>query len=472
MKLSEIERRIHAGGIKTLNPLQRAAAASSAQQLVILAPTGTGKTLAFAIAALRMLPATPAQGSADGVLAVSIAPSRELVLQICQVIKPLAAPPFKVMALYGGSSFSAEHNSIRGGVPNIVVATPGRLLDHINRQTLNIENSRVFVIDEYDKVLDLGFSDELRRIVHRLKNTRGRILTSATRPAELPGFISADRAETLDFTAGPDAGTPAIAIVRVPSAVRDKLDTLASLLRDPRTGISMVFVNHRESAERVVESLKSRNIPATLYHGGMEQRDREIAVAKLRAGVARVLVATDLAARGLDIDAGIDSVIHYHLPVDETAWTHRNGRTARAGATGSVYVITGPDEDIPDYIAFQRDYYPQEDPDGATVPASEGNAAEATGGKATEAVDGKAADNTRSGLAMLYLNAGKQDKISKGDVAGFMMKVCGLDSSAVGLITVGRDYSLVAVPAASVPAILDASRNGKLKGHRVKVTVA
>lgn len=441
MKTADIKKRIHAGGIEHLNALQEAAASCSAQQMVILAPTGTGKTLAFALAALRAVPEAEA---GKGVLAVIVAPSRELVQQIYNVIRPLAAPPFKVMALYGGSSFSAERSSIEGGVPDIVVATPGRLLDHLNRGTLNVANIRVFVIDEYDKVVELGFRDELRRIARRLTKARTRILTSATQPQGMPEFIDTAGAETLDFSQV-DNPVGRIAVVDVPSAARDKLDTLASLLRVPETGTAMVFVNHRESAERVVNSLASRGIPAILYHGGLDQRDREISVAKLRAGTGRVLIATDLAARGLDIDSGIDSVIHYHIPVDETAWTHRNGRTARAGADGAVYVITGPDEDVPDYIVFDRKLYPSPDPD---------------------AVAGT--DPTRK--EMLYINAGKDLKVSRGDIAGFMMKVCGLNPDEVGLITVGRDYSLVAVAASAVPTVLAKARTERLKGKRVRIT--
>ena len=356
MKLTDIEQRIKNTGIAELNDLQRAARACTAQQIIMLAPTGTGKTLAFAIPLLKAV--TP-----DAFLqAVIIAPSRELVMQIRDVLQGLCSGYCRVMAVYGGSRFESEANSLRGSVPQILVGTPGRLLDHIRRGTVSVETARAFVLDEFDKILSLGFEDEVRRILKRLTATRVRLLTSATAPDRWPEFLDMSEAETIDFTATAD-DTVRITVVEVPSAVRDKLDTLASLLRSPQTGSAIVFVNHRESAERVVGSLSRRGIPATLYHGGLDQRQREIAVAKVRAGVARVLVATDLAARGLDLEAGIDSVIHYHIPVDEAAWTHRNGRTARAGATGSVYVITGPDEPVPDYIAFARTYYPQSDPD-------------------------------------------------------------------------------------------------------------
>ena len=451
MKLTDIEQRIKNTGIAELNDLQRAARACTAQQIIMLAPTGTGKTLAFAIPLLKAV--TP-----DAFLqAVIIAPSRELVMQIRDVLQGLCSGYCRVMAVYGGSRFESEANSLRGSVPQILVGTPGRLLDHIRRGTVSVETARAFVLDEFDKILSLGFEDEVRRILKRLTATRVRILTSATAPDRWPEFLDMSEAETIDFTATAE-DTVRITVVEVPSAVRDKLDTLASLLRSPQTGSAIVFVNHRESAERVVGSLSRRGIPATLYHGGLDQRQREIAVAKVRAGVARVLVATDLAARGLDLEAGIDSVIHYHIPVDEAAWTHRNGRTARAGATGSVYVITGPDEPVPDYIAFARTYYPQADPDEAPAKEAENAAPSSTG---------KPADMT-----MLYFQAGKQDNISKGDIAGFLMKVCGLAPAEVGLITVARDYSLAAVATSAAPRVLAAARTGaRLKGHKPRISL-
>lgn len=469
MKQTDIEQRIRKTGIAELNPLQKAVRACASQQIVMLAPTGTGKTIAFAIPLLRTITADPF------LQAVVIAPSRELVIQIRDVLQGICSGFCRVMAVYGGSRFESEANSLRGSVPQILVGTPGRLLDHIRRGTLAIDTTRTFVIDEFDKILSLGFEDEVRRILARLGAARTRILTSATALDKWPEFINMSQAETIDFT-DQAARAVRITVVDVPSAVRDKLDTLASLLRSPDTGSAIVFVNHRESSERVVESLSRRSIPATLYHGGLDQRMREIAVAKVRAGVARVLVATDLAARGLDLEAGIDSVIHYHIPVDEAAWTHRNGRTARAGASGSVYVITGPDESIPEYISFDRTYYPQADPDAPTADnsaASGNNGATTAGNGATTAANSGATTAANSAdLSMLYFQAGKQDKISKGDIAGFLMKVCGLTPDSVGLITVARDYSLAAVAAAAVPAVLAAAKAGaRLKHHRARISL-
>lgn len=441
MQLKQITERITSAlRIAELNPMQRAVAAAKARQLVLLAPTGSGKTVAFAIGLLSHL-STDRAG--NGTMAVVIAPSRELVMQIHSVLRPLASPPFKVTAMYGGNSFRSEAESAASRQPDIIVATPGRLLDHINRGTVSLDNATSVVIDEYDKTLELGFAEELRRIMRRMRNCRRLILTSATQLPEIPPYIHADQAEVLDFTDSGSAAKPKITVMNVPSPERDKLDTLAALLAALRGGKSMVFVNHRESAERVVESLRRRGIAAVLYHGGMEQRMREIAVASLRAGAAPVLVCTDLAARGLDIDA-VDAVVHYHQPTSAEAWTHRNGRTARAGATGNVYVITGPDENVPEYVVTDHDWYP--DPEAAQAQAA-------------------------APMTMLYFNVGRRDKVSRGDIAGFIMKQCGVPASDAGLITVGLDYCLAAVSPAYAHSVINAAQSGaRVKNKRVRIT--
>jgi superfamily II DNA/RNA helicase len=439
LKIADIKRRIaDATSITNLNAMQQSVAATAAPNLVLLAPTGSGKTLAFTIALMRRL--DPAFAG-KGVSCVVIAPSRELVMQIHSVVRPVAAG-FKTVAFYGGNAFSAEQSSIEGSVPDIVIATPGRLLDHINRGTLNVATARTLVVDEYDKTLELGFHDEIRRIVRRLTKVNATILTSATPIAELPSFIDAAKAQVLDFSFN-DSPASRIVTMNVPSPEKDKINTLEALLRSINAQSAMIFVNHRESAERVASELEKRNIDCTLYHGGLDQREREIAVAKFSLGATNVLVSTDLAARGLDI-ADVQAVVHYHMPTSEQAWTHRNGRTARAGASGEIYVITAPEENVPDYVATDNDYYPD--------------------------YDAKTSLSTQKRL--LYINAGRRDKISRGDVAGFVMKQCAVSPDKVGKISIGLDYALVAVDADVVNTVIEAARSARLKNKRVRISLA
>lgn len=418
--------------ITTLNEMQQLMATSAARNIILLSPTGSGKTAAFAIRLLRDL------GPSDGtVQAVIIAPARELVIQIADVIRPVAAG-LKTVAFYGGHAMSEEVNSL-SVVPDIIVSTPGRLLDHLRRGTLSVENTRALVLDEYDKSLELGFYDEMKRIVKRMKSLRLTILTSATRLGEFPDFLPMKNAETIDFTTRGQRSR--LQTVRVVSPQRDKLAVLDDLLKSLDNGRAIVFVNHRESAERVYEYLKKKGFPVGLYHGGLEQRERQLAVDLFNNGTTPVLVSTDLGSRGLDID-DVNYIIHYHLPPSAESWTHRNGRTARMGADGTAYVIISEEENIPEYVTWSRDYAPKS----------------------------VSADPIRSDKATLYINAGKKEKISKGDVAGYLMQKGELAPSQVGKIVVGDHHAIAAVDRHEAGRVIAAVAPHKLKNIRVKVS--
>ena len=326
--------------IGELNDMQRRMAGLQTKGTVtLIAPTGSGKTLAFAIPLLKSL------GNPDGkVRAVVIAPSRELVVQIYEVIRPIATG-FKTVAFYGGHSMQEETNSL-AVTPDIIVATPGRLLDHVKRGNLDLSTTRTLVLDEYDKALELGFADEMKRVCRKLTSVSFVILTSATVLAELPDYLpKSTRTELIDFSCS-TSPRKQMQIVHIPSPSRDKLDTLIDLLRSLPDGRVIVFANHRESVERIHAALRKAGLPAGLYHGGLEQNERENAVELLNNGTTPILVSTDLGSRGLDI-AELSAVVHYHLPPSPEAWTHRNGRTARQDANGEIYVITAEGEKHP-----------------------------------------------------------------------------------------------------------------------------
>ena len=433
-------------GITRLNAIQCAVAEVDAhvQRLMLLAPTGSGKTVAYAIALLRgMRPAAPGQAPT----ALVLAPSRELAQQIYDVIRPLAAPELKTVVVCGGRSADSEVPSLTSSTPpDIVIATPGRLLDHIARGTIIPRNIRRVVIDEYDKLLALGFEHQMGDIMRRIGSCSELLmLTSATEPASLPAFI-ADRGTPKIIRAEDDAAPSRarLTIMDVISPERDKLDTLAILVRELLAAgqTAMVFVNHRDAAERVVSGLGRRGITAVLYHGGLEQRQREIAVAAFASHAANVMVSTDLGARGLDIP-DVGAVIHYHLPVDEAAYTHRNGRTARAGADGTAYVILGPSENLPPYIDTDHTHYPAEPDNDAVI---------------------------REPYTLMYIDGGRRRKISRGDILGFAVKDAGIPSDKVGHITIAPDYALVAVAAEYAPALQQAARAHRLKGLKVRIT--
>lgn len=421
-------------GITTLNPMQLEMLADSSKATVLLAPTGSGKTIAFAGAMLRKT-----SNQKGTVQAVVLSPSRELALQTYEVIRPIATG-LKTTVLRGGHAVREEQNSL-SVVPDIVIATPGRLLDHARRGRIDLSTVDILVVDEYDKQLELGFEADMKALTCMMKKLIRVILTSATPIAEMPTYIPlADKATVITGKGVPGAKTR-LQKVHIESPARDKLDTLVDLLRSLKNGKVIIFVNHRESATRVYEALKSHKLPIGLYHGGMEQAERELAIDLLNNGSTPILVSTDLASRGLDIDA-VDAVIHYHLPPSAESWTHRNGRTARQNAEGTVYVITSEADSIPDYVEWDREYVPT----------------------------GKSPDPIRTHVTTLYLNLGKKEKISKGDVAGFVMVNTGLTPDQVGPIVIKDHSAIVAVPKNGAKETAEVLGKCRLKGKKVRVT--
>lgn len=419
--------------IDRLNSMQRQMLELRHPAAVLIAPTGSGKTLAFAANLLAAM--HTANGSAQAVI---LAPSRELVLQIHDVVRPIATG-LKTTVLYGGHRMSDEIPSLTP-LPDIIVATPGRLLDHLQRGTLSIENVRILVLDEYDKSLEMGFAEEMNRIVRRMRHLDRVLLTSATELAELPPYMPVSDPIVLrsQHCSHPAKRTQ---IVEISSPERDKASTLVQLLKSLPNDKVIVFVNHRESAERIHSILKREGIPAGLYHGGLEQMDRDNALTLLHNGSTPVLVSTDLGSRGIDVE-GVGSVIHYHLPPSAESWTHRNGRTARMNAQGTVYVITSEGENVPEYVVTDRSWVPS----------------------------GDSTDPITASTATLHINAGKKEKISKGDIVGYILAHTSLQPQSIGNITLRDHNALVAVPLHAANEVVQLCSPHKLKGKRVKIS--
>lgn len=422
-------------GIDSLNPMQVAMMGAAPRSAILLAPTGSGKTIAFTVEMLRSL------GSPLGrVQALVLAPSRELVLQIYSVVRPVGTG-FKTVALYGGHSFKEEEASL-SVTPDIVIATPGRLLDHIERKRIDLSSLAVLVIDEYDKLLELGFENEMKRVAAKCRAASTVILTSATPLDAMPSFLHVARPEIIRAE-NQTTRKSNLQRILVESPVPDKIAILTDLLRSLPDGKAVVFVNHRDAAGRVQKALKDAGLPAGLYHGGLEQPERELAVNLLNNGSTPILVATDLGARGLDIDAA-DYVVHYHLPPTAESWTHRNGRTARQGADGAIYVIASEADSIPEYVVTDRPYFPSGSSDNPIRPST----------------------------FTLYFNLGKKEKISRGDIAGFIAKAGGIDGSSIGRINISDHSSIaaVSVDAAHPESLARTLSEQRIKGKKVRVS--
>ena len=424
-------------GINSLNDMQRHALEqwkTGCGDLILYSPTGTGKTLAFTMCLLQAVKPPMQQ-----LQAVVMAPSRELVMQIAEVLRQLAAG-YKVTACYGGHAVSDEKASL-AVTPDIIVATPGRLLDHHKRGHINLNGTRLLVLDEMDKALELGFEDEMRQIIKQMPHLSRRILTSATMLDMVPDYVRLHKPFMLNELASTEQPAERIKVWQVASPVKDKLDTLLQLLLSLDDGKVIVFANYRESVERIHQYLVKSRIDAGIYHGAMEQQDRERAVAMFNNGSMSVMVATDLAARGLDIDT-VEHIIHYHVPVSEQAYIHRNGRTARVDARGNAYVITAPDETLPDWVAIDEAF--------ALNPASR---------------------MPCSPMVTLYFQAGKKEKISRGDILGFIVANSKIDASDIGRIDVRDHYALAAIPRHQAQDVLRHLQSVKLKGKKVRISI-
>ena len=430
-------------GAESLTPMQQEAYARGLQgeSFVLLSPTGSGKTLAYLLALCGRCNA-----AADTLQAVVVVPSRELAAQSEAYFRRMKVS-LRSFCSHGGRPAMDEHRKLREIRPQILFATPGRLLDHFGKGNIDAQNVRMLVIDEFDKCLELGFRDEMAQVAAALPRVGQIMLTSATDTADIPAFIrsiapsAAGGFGRIDFLS--QAGSPGsrIRFSVVPSPEKDKLETLARLLSAIGREQTIVFVSHRESAERVGSYLKKAGFYAEVYHGGMEQEHREQALYKFRCGAAVTLVATDLAARGLDIPE-VGAVVHYHLPLDEAAFLHRSGRTARWQALGAVYLIVGPDEEVPPYFP-------------ADAPLRD--------------VAQQSVQPVLPAWRPLYIGRGKRDKLSKADIVGFLCKKGGLRASQLGRIDVFARHAYAAVERGCMKALLQAIAGEKIKGMKTLI---
>jgi superfamily II DNA/RNA helicase len=426
-------------GIDYLNPMQQEMQqmVRREHQLVLLSPTGSGKTLAYLLPLLQLLDSTQ-----DMLQALVLVPSRELAIQTVDVVKRICSEA-RVLACYGGRPAMDEHRQIIGLRPHLIVATPGRILDHIRKQNITPATVRYLVIDEFDKSLELGFQEDMKAIISELTSVVRCILLSATDSPSIPDFVGTDYCR-LSYLDEEEPVSSRISIRCVLSPEKDKLSTLKGLLCTLGTQKNLVFANHRQSVERIGTYLSSEKIMADIFHGGMEQRDRERALYRFMNGSCNVFVCTDLASRGLDIP-DVDNIIHYHLPIDEESYIHRNGRTARWDNVGNVFLILGPEETLPPYAELTDGEFAL--PKSLPLPSM-------------------------PLWATIYIGKGKKDKISRGDILGFLTKIGGLEGRQIGRIDVLPQWSYVAVERRAVKALLSHIKGQKIKGIKTIFALA
>ena len=327
--------------------------------------------------------------------------------------------------------------------PQIIFGTPGRLNDHLDKGNFSPYHIKYLIIDEFDKCLEMGFQDEMSRLIKKLPGLRRHFLLSATEAEEIPRFVHMGRVDKIDYRIDEEQVPDRVHIYKVESPVKDKLESLGLLLRSLGDQSTIVFLNYRDSVERTNKYLVEQGFSTSFFHGGLEQKEREASLYRFSNGSANILVSTDLASRGLDIP-DIDNIIHYHIPESEDGYIHRVGRTARWEAHGRAFFLLGPEEHIPEYVDSEVEDYEVPSADELPQPA-------------------------KPRMATLYIGKGKKDKISKGDILGFLCKKGGLNSSEIGKIDVNDRYAYAAIARTKLRSVLNNVKGEKIKGVKTIV---
>ncbi len=419
--------------IYALNEMQEKAIAviKTTTNTILLSPTGTGKTLAFLLPTLQNI-----DTNITAIQALILVPSRELAIQIEQVLREMGTG-LKVNAVYGGRSMAKDKIELKH-TPSILIGTPGRIADHFANDRFSKEHIKTLILDEFDKSLEVGFAYEMRGIINQLPNVSKRILTSATQEAEIPAFVRLDKPTVLNYLTGKK--TKKLALKSIVSSSKNKKETLLQLLQHIGNESGIIFCNLKDSIQDLSEFLTKNKVVHSCFSGGMEQRDRERSLLKFRNGTSKLLLATDLAARGIDIPE-LKFIIHYELPPRIEEFTHRNGRTARVDAKGTAYVLQWNKEDLPEFL------------------------------KNIPTIDISQQQKLKSPYwTTLFVSGGRKDKISKGDIAGLFFKKGNLNKEQLGIIELKQDCAFIAVPKTEAKNLVAILNNTKLKNKKVRIT--
>ena len=434
-------------GFTTPTPIQAAAlpVLLAGGDLVGQARTGSGKTLAFALPILQALDLDLLR-----LQALILVPTRELCAQVAAALRTAGRrmPDLRVTELVGGAPLTPQARALEAGA-HVAVGTPGRLLDHLQRETLDLRALKTVVLDEADRMLDMGFEEDVGRVFDAAPSPRQTVLFSATYPEAIraisrrwqrePAFVSVEADQ---------APAPEIRQVGLAAENEQKLASLLAVLRQEQPDSALVFCNQRIGVAAVSAAFHEQGVSAAALHGELKQRDRDAVLARLRNRSLRVLVATDVAARGLDI-TGLDLVINYDVPTQPEVYVHRVGRTGRAGRAGLAVTLIAPEDGtrVQRIEAFTRTALTR-----SPVPRGGGPLLDAP-------------------MCTLRILGGRKDKVRPGDILGALTGEAGLSGEDVGRIEILPTVSYVAVAAGVAQRAWQALSAGKIKGRRFRVEI-
>jgi len=424
------------------------------QDVIAQSTTGSGKTAAFALPILQRLNLGMRRPQA-----LILCPTRELCAQVARDVRKLGRreASLQVLVVSGGQPMNPQLLSLEQGV-HVVVGTPGRVLDHITRGSLHLADLTTIVVDEADRMLDMGFGAEMEQIFAGAQKPRQTVFFSATFPRSIAAMTKAHQQSPVRLTI---AAAPPIELRQVVYAVEQqcRLETLLALLRMNPPDSAIVFCNLKATVARIEPALAGAGVSCASLHGNLEQKERDLVMAKLRNHSVRVLVATDVAARGLDID-GLDLVVNFELPFQAETYVHRIGRTGRAGKPGLAVSLAGPQDggkvkEIEAAIGSSLER--QVTPSAEDVPVLDF--------KSTIAADAT--------METLYISGGRKDKMRPGDILGALTgEAGGFKGSDVGKIEIHERFSYVAIAKAQAQRAIERLGAGRIKGKRFKVGLA